>query len=104
MVCQLSAAGCVQCRSYLAGLAAFSARRAAICFWFGALVIRPLLMHLVQTQARWTWPLLSTTLRCCRFGRNQRLVLPVTLRPIPPLYLATPRCTYFLPVTGALSQ
>ena len=27
----------------------------------------------------------------CRLGRNRRLVLPVTLRPTPPRYLALPR-------------
>src|SRR5262245_291046 len=33
----------------------------------------------------------------CRFGLKVRLVLPVTLRPTPPRYLALPRRAYWLP-------
>src|SRR5205807_5518814 len=65
---------------------------------------RPLRMHWTQTRLCWTVPLLSTTLMFCRLGRNTRRLMPVTLRPTPPRYLALPRRAYWLPSTGFFPQ
>lgn len=69
-----------------------------------ALVIRPLRMHWVQTRMRLISPDGVETLTLFRLGRNFRLVIPVTLVPTPPKYLATPRISICCPDMGFLPQ
>src|SRR5438093_875947 len=62
--------------------------------WNGSRLVgrftRPERMQATQTRSVWTDP---PTWHCMRwrFGRNVRRLMPVTLRPMPPRYLALPR-------------
>src|SRR5262245_64997707 len=56
---------------------------------------------MAETATRTRTFLPSISMRIfCRFGLKRRLVMPVTLRPTPPRYLALPRRRILLPPTG----
>ena len=57
-------------------------------------------MQRVQTLAVRFVPLGVVMWIVCRFGRNVRREIPVTLVPTPPRYFALPRVVTWLPVTG----
>src|SRR5262245_48534954 len=58
---------------------------------------------MAETATRTRTFLPSISMRIfCRFGLKRRLVMPVTLRPTPPRYLALPRRRILLPPTGFL--
>src|SRR5262249_40960748 len=75
--------------------------------WNGLLLVGrltlPLRMHWTQTRWRLTVPLMSIWM-FWRLGRKVRRLMPVTLRPTPPRYLALPRRAYLFPKTGFFPQ
>src|SRR5882672_4951777 len=60
------------------------------------LVIRPILIAFALTLSRTICPL-SRARTFWMFGRNLRAVMPVTLVPTPPRYLALPRWVIWFP-------
>ena len=61
-------------------------------------------MHWTQTRIVLTSPLGKLALMDCKLGIKRRLVIPVTLVPTPPKYLALPRVSTALPTIGPLLQ
>jgi hypothetical protein len=64
--------------------------------------MRPLRMHCTQTFMDLFSPFGRQALIVCRFGMKRRLVIPVTLVPTPPKYLALPRISTEFPTCGPL--